>query len=769
MTSTTIMDVVVKSFRTFMLALVLLIATISSPFGPPTAQALVSGSVITKISTDKARYNPGNTVTITVNLKNTTGSSINNGTVSLYFKHLEQELANTSQSQVFTLANGASTTLTYTWTPPTTDFQGYSVESWARDSTGNILDNLNTAVDVSSNWTKFPRYGFLSDFPSQSASTSESIINMLKDYHMNAIQFYDWQWKHHQPIKGSVTNPDSVWKDIANRDTYKQTVVDYINASHNVNIAAMNYNLLYGAFDGYGSDGSGINNQWGLFDDKTHSSQYHIGLPGGWATSNLWIFNPANTSWQNYINSKENDVFFAFAFDGWHIDQLGNPGTKYDYNGTAISLKDTFKPFLNNAKAALNKTIIFNNVDTYGNAETATSNVDVLYDELWGTRNFSNVKQVLDYQTSASGGKASIFPMYMNYNYQNNFTNESPGYFNTPGVLLANAGFFAMGAQQLALGDDLKMLDHEYFPNHHLIMTDELKKKLLNQYDFAVAYQNLLRGGLTNTSNTVVLNGIASSTSSDANKVWTFTKSGGGYDVIQMVNQLGISDTDIRDTNATKPTPSFQSNVSVKYYYGSGTVNSVNFASPDYENGKTYALPFTSGSDAGGSYVQFTIPTLQYWDMVYIKKTAPTNIPLTNPGFETGDITGWTEWHPSGQTAKYGVDGNDVHSGSYKLYFWDTAAYEQSVHQVKTGLANGSYTLSAWVKVTAYGSQPTTCRMEAKNTGNPDNYTNMTVDGTWRQYSATFNVSSGQLDIGFYVNSPGSTSMQIDDVVLVKN
>ncbi|WP_068605949.1 glycoside hydrolase family 76 protein [Paenibacillus swuensis] len=144
-------------------------------------------------------------------------------------------------------------------------------------------------------------------------------------------------------------------------------------------------------------------------------------------------------------------------------------------------------------------------------------------------------------------------------------------------------------------------------------------------------------------------------------------------------------------------------------------------------------------------------------------------ISIANPGFESGNLSGWSEWHPAGQSAKYGIDSNDAHSGNYKLYFYDSAAYQQSIHQVKTGLANGSYTLKAWVKATAYGAAPYTVRMEGRYYGGADVYANMTVDGVWRQYTMNVSVSNGQLDIGFYVNSPGMTSMQIDDVTLTKN
>jgi hypothetical protein len=140
-----------------------------------------------------------------------------------------------------------------------------------------------------------------------------------------------------------------------------------------------------------------------------------------------------------------------------------------------------------------------------------------------------------------------------------------------------------------------------------------------------------------------------------------------------------------------------------------------------------------------------------------------------NPGFETGDITGWTEWHPSTQASSYGVDSNDVHSGKYKLYFWNsTIPYQESVHQT-VSLPNGTYNVSGWVKLQAFsGVNPTTSRMELSNYGGAQINVNFLPSPNWQQISSTINVTNGNLDLGIYLNADKNTSLQIDDVIITK-
>ncbi|RBW68313.1 hypothetical protein DS031_17485 [Bacillus taeanensis] len=154
------------------------------------------------------------------------------------------------------------------------------------------------------------------------------------------------------------------------------------------------------------------------------------------------------------------------------------------------------------------------------------------------------------------------------------------------------------------------------------------------------------------------------------------------------------------------------------------------------------------------------------FNLDYIEFTPHWGNLVQNYGFETGDISGWTPWHPSGQTAAYGVDSNDVNSGKNKLFFYSSSAYKQSLHQTITGLDDGTYYVTA--KVKRQGTRPTTARMEVTQHGGSDVYVNIPGTSEYQNVSAKVTVTNGKIDVGFYVDSPGGTSLQVDDVKVTR-
>lgn len=68
------------------------------------------------------------------------------------------------------------------------------------------------------------------------------------------------------------------------------------------------------------------------------------------------------------------------------------------------------------------------------------------------------------------------------------------------------------------------------------------------------------------------------------------------------------------------------------------------------------------------------------------------------------------------------------------------------------------------------GANPYVARAEVSNYGNNTIYHNLSIDSNWKPIEIdNIQVTNGQIDIGFYVDSPGGTILQMDDVKLIKN
>src|SRR5262245_51956374 len=242
---------------------------------PATAHAATTGALITRVYTDKARYAPGAAVTIKADLTNTTGSTWS-GTLSLAINRLESQVYTATSGSV-SLGNGASTTVTFSWTAPAGDYTGY----YAGISAGST-DFGGTGIDVSSSPLRFPRYGYISDFPStQTAQQSTDMINQLvHDYHLNMFQFYDWMLRHEKLIKRTSGAIDSTWVVLFDRTLAWQTIQNDVGAAHTANASAMAYVMNYAAREGY-QGMWGVDPSWGMFSDTAHASQQNVNFNNG--------------------------------------------------------------------------------------------------------------------------------------------------------------------------------------------------------------------------------------------------------------------------------------------------------------------------------------------------------------------------------------------------------------------------------------------------------------------------------------------------------
>lgn len=549
---------------------------------------------LVKITTDKAMYSPGAQVIFSID--QTIPES-----VKVRYRHLDMVVS----EMILTGTN-------WVWTAPPTDFTGYMVDIYKVNVDGTEHVYGSIAVDVSSDWTRFPRYGFLSRYPQLTDLVMDSVIGNLCRHHINGLQFYDWHLAHHKPLSGTTADPDPMWLDIANRETYFSTVSGYIQKAHNRNIKAMFYNLCYGALNT--AAGDGVQNDWYMFTDAAHTHRDSLALPSPAFNSDIWLLNPANTAWQQYIVGRNDDVYQVFDFDGYHIDQLGNRNnTLYTYAGQVINLETSFGTFINAMKADQpGKKHVLNAVNQYGQQNISSSPVDFLYTEVWSPNDgYNDLATIIkDNGTFSNNTKNTVLAAYLNYDLA-----DTTGYFNTPGVLLGNAVIFSFGGAHLELGEH--MLCREYFPNNNLQMTSELRDAMVGWYDFLVAYENLLRDGGTFNSPTIICTDYQFTTKIWPPQIGKVSVSGrmvGIRQVIHLINFSNANTLNWRDPNGTQTTPATYQQVQLKYTTNA-TVQKIWMASPDINKGTPQLLNFSQSSGS----VYFTIPSLKYWNMIVVE------------------------------------------------------------------------------------------------------------------------------------------------------
>ena len=555
------------------------------------------GYMEVQLNTDKACYAPGEAVKFTLNKLIQDAPN-----VMVRYRHLGT-----------TIGEDPLSSCEWTWQPPATDYQGYLVDIYSTDGNGVETVYGSIAVDVSSSPDRFPRNGFLSSYGNMSDQDISDIMSNLNRHHINYVQFQDWHYKHHKPLAGTAAAPMEVWTDIINRDCYKKTVEGYIEKSHQYGMKTLFYNLAYGALADAEEDG--VQEEWYIFKDANHVVKdcHELGSP---FKSSIYLVNPGNEAWIDYIAKQNSDVYAVFDFDGYQIDQLGGRGDTYDYYGSRVNLDQTFKHFIESMKEANpDKSLVMNAVGQYGQEnQISKAPVDFLYTEVWDhndDKGFTIFSDIITDNDKWSNGKETVLAAYMNYEHGR----KGRSYFNTPGILMGCAAAFAWGGSILQLGEH--MLCNEYFPSNNLSMRGELKIAMIHYYDFLTAYQNLLREDgewfgvdVTTTTGDVVFNQWGPV----RGQIATVGKRFATCDVIHLLSYRNATHLDWCDTNANQGEPDLLESLSVSFAVKQNP-KSVWVASPDVKDGVAIPLEY----EYTGGKVTITLPALKYWDMVVVE------------------------------------------------------------------------------------------------------------------------------------------------------
>lgn len=400
---------------------------------------------VSSVSVDKARYLPGDEVTLTIKLKDQANWT---GTLNLEIYQLNELIASGTKTVEVTEGQGE---LQVKWKAPSRDFTGYLVKAWV---TGDRENEIATAaIDVSSDWKRYPRYGYVSEFPNETKDQSEAKLKQLsQDYYLNGYQFYDWMWRHDvsvysktdengTPLKDEqgefITeeiNANTHYTDLLGRTLYPLSVKQQVEAAQKYGSAAMAYQMNYAARENYTE--FGVSPEWGLYNksaqfplDPANPEKDQNGFTfdvNGKPTS-LFLQDPGNTAWQAYITKQFNRSVNVFGFDGIHLDQWGASDNDflYDYNGNKRyysldydkligAVKDSL--VANNPKKSdVTLNMVGGNAD-YSAVTNPQTKTDFDYSEIWQDRNqYRDLQKVVEDTRGKDGGKAMVIAGYMNY------------------------------------------------------------------------------------------------------------------------------------------------------------------------------------------------------------------------------------------------------------------------------------------------------------------------------------------------------------------
>jgi len=451
-------------------------------------------------------FSPGQPITFLIELENSNQQDL---TLRIFIQHLDERPVVVEQT--FQAAS-STRTLRINWTPPVSP-AGYFARLEILTTKDCPVLQATTAFDVLSTWMDFPRYGFLTDF-SPSRPDPETVLKKLTRFHLNGLQFYDWQYRHDQLLA-----PTEEYMDPLGRDMSLGSVRDLVDVAHKHGMAAMPYLAIYAA----SADFWRAHPDWALYDET--------GSPIAFGENFLGLMDPSSGSfWSRHLLAECARTLTKIPFDGLHIDQYGDPKQAWDSHQNVVDLPRAFVDFIQAVSDQHpGRTILFNAVGNWPIKELAASAVHFLYIEVWPPDvEYRHLAGIVLNAIKLSHGKPVVIALYLPAN-------------RTANNLLADAIILACGGTRIELGEEARLLSDPYFPRHEEL-SPELQNELQRLADFTIRNGEWLRPyTLSTIQKEAWSNGeLNSELISTDNDLWTVIRNFPESFVIQFINFSGL-------------------------------------------------------------------------------------------------------------------------------------------------------------------------------------------------------------------------------------
>lgn len=547
---------------------------------------------IDSIHYTKPFYKPGEPVQAIVNLSTSSlGSSSTDAVNAVLVASFTMVTQSAGEVRKKFILRPGEQSVQLNWQPPAVAPRGYGLDVRV-EADGQMLVSASSAFDVLERWTQNPRYGFMSDFFPGRTDAAETMAT-INSYHVNALQFYDWMYRHEQ----FLTNQEP-YVDLFGRNLSRQTVDKMIDAAHQYGISAMPYSAVYASsLDFYNE-----HPQWAMFNADGSA---HIFIEGKMVYMDPRIGSP----WVKHLLAQFDDVLKNTAFDGIHLDQYGDPKISFDAQGNPYDVAPALVGIINATRDVVIKdrpnggAVVFNAVTAWPIEQVAPSRQDISYVEVWSPyTEFTNLHELIAQAQELGTNKPVVLAAYIDPAMQAN-------------ARLMDAIIYASGGGHIALGEKDGYLADPYFPKYKTL-TPELSEILKRYIEFAIRYEDVF--GPTghevtkDWQNHITIAGVKYSPSMIYNKVYPLVRGNNHYTAVNLVNMLGLSHGEWAKAIET---PAALAETSIEISNVNRPVKQVWYASPDE---KEIGLRPLSSSQQGDT-LRAKIPGLSFWGMVLIE------------------------------------------------------------------------------------------------------------------------------------------------------
>lgn len=480
---------------------------------------------------------------------------------------------------------------------------GYGVDVCVGDTV------ISTAFDVVKNWKDSIRYAFISDF-SEDDLNDDRDITWIKNAHFNAVQFYDWMYRHE-----SLLPPDSKYTDPLDRVLSYPTVLSKIEGFCVSGIMPIAYCAIYAASRDFWKK----HKDWGLYSKNGQPMSF-----GGWLQ---FMDISRGSKWREHILSEFQETAVKAGFMGVHMDTYGFPKDAYNADGAPVNLSEEFHALICDVKRCLNEIseengVIFNCVGNWPVESVAKSTVDAVYIEVWPpNERYSHLVSLVRNALIVGQKKPVILAAYISPFLTASTPDEISAAENA--LLLTFSVIHACGGTQLVLGENGCVLCDPYYAKYKSLrpgFLSEIQKYL----DYSVRMSELLDNRLvddvsaefTGGINTeFVFTGAACSPFPEINTVWTVIGRASDMYVIQLVNLMGL-EHDYWNKGQRRPDTVNSLSVEALVDY---EVKGVYAASPDWNDGRPCDIIYTLKQTDRGQTVCFKTPPLVIWTSIWIE------------------------------------------------------------------------------------------------------------------------------------------------------